>query len=657
MNHELSQTYRIVSLIGQGGMSKVYLAEHVRLHTRWAIKEVSKHQGARFDFLAEANILKRLQHPMLPRIVDIYEDEQNIYIVEDFVEGMTLEDVLKDKGKVEEATLLQWFRDLCQVLDYLHGQNPNPIIYRDMKPSNVMIQPDGSIKLIDFGIAREYKQDSGADTTYIGTKGYAAPEQFGKAQTDGRTDIYSLGVTMYHLATGKSPYEPPYQFVPARSLEGTLSHGLEHILDKCVQSEPQDRYQSVKELLQDLTNIHRFDKAFRRVRQVNLMRGALVAVLLAISLTMIFTGRSLQIQAKEDSYAWRINEGFAVVEQNPESAMSLFSQAQELFPERPDSGLGYVYALFRSGDYGPCIENGKQLSAAFPGELTHLPVMASAYYELNDYTAAAEYFRQGAEKSLQREEYLRNYAVCLGRTGELEEAQRILELLIAQGAQSDATHYVQGEVYYAQKLYAQAEGEFFQVLDAADDRLLSRAYLSLAETYRDAARTSPPAIEDAAQRSANLIAQALQLPQLRNNTVLFEMQGDALYRLAEESGDTALFVEAAESFEQVLALGVQNSTLFENAALAYQRAKDYSAAKRVLDWMHETYSDLYTPLALKAIILIQEENEKVQSARNYTPAYELYQQAQTQVRTDDETTRLQQLESLISQLRNGGWLK
>lgn len=149
-----------------------------------------------------------------------------------------------------------------------------------MKPSNIMLQPDGSLKLIDFGIAREYKQESNADTTYIGTKGYAAPEQFGKAQTDARTDIYSLGVTMYHLLTGKSPYEPPYQFVPVRQLVPELSHGIEYILNKCVQSEPADRYQTVDELVDDLDHIYRFDRAWQKYQNAKRIRVAVVAVML-----------------------------------------------------------------------------------------------------------------------------------------------------------------------------------------------------------------------------------------------------------------------------------------------------------------------------------------------------------------------------------------
>ena len=255
----LKETYEIKSIIGKGGMSTVYLAEHKRLHTLWAVKEVIKNPSSPVDFLAESKMLKKLNHPALPQIIDIFEDEERVIIVEDFVEGMSLKDYIKNNKRVDEAQGLKWFHEMCMVLKYLHTQKPNPIIYRDMKPANIMLKPDNTLKLIDFGIAREYKHDSSADTTYIGTKGYAAPEQFGKAQTDARTDIYSLGITMYHLLSGKSPYEPPYQFVPIRQLVPELSHGIEYILNKCVQPEPENRYQNVDELIYDLTHIYRFD--------------------------------------------------------------------------------------------------------------------------------------------------------------------------------------------------------------------------------------------------------------------------------------------------------------------------------------------------------------------------------------------------------------
>lgn len=339
-----NDTYEIKHQIGKGGMSTVYLAEHTRLHTKWAVKEVRKNQAVRFDFLAEANILKRLQHPMLPRIVDIYETAEAIYVVEDFVEGITLDDLLRQEGKVDEAQGLQWYQDLCGVLRYLHNQQPNPIIYRDMKPSNIMLQPDGTLKLIDFGIAREYKEDSSADTTYVGTRGYAAPEQFGKAQTDARTDIYALGVTMYHLLTGKSPYEPPYQFVPARQLVPGLSHGTEYILNKCVQSEPSDRYQSVDDLLYDLEHIYLFDKAWKKYRNAKRIRVAIVAVMLAGSIGLMVGGQAVMAQEKEDTYTRLLKEASGLYLSDYDAAIASLEDARKLFPDRVDADQQQTYA-------------------------------------------------------------------------------------------------------------------------------------------------------------------------------------------------------------------------------------------------------------------------------------------------------------------------
>ena len=291
-----NDTYEVKSVIGKGGMSTIYLAEHKRLHTNWAVKEVSKHQSVKFDFLAESNILKRLQHPMLPRIVDIFETEDNIYIVEDLVKGETLQDYLRMHQTVDEIQGLQWFRDLCGVLRYLHTQ-PTPIIYRDMKPSNIMVQPDQTLKLIDFGIAREYKAGQ-TDTLHAATKGYGAPEQLARAITDARTDIYSLGVTMYHLLTGRSPSSLQDGFVPIRQLNPHLSPGTEFILSKCIQEKPEDRYQSVDALLEDLTHIYRFDQAWKRVQRKKHLRTTLVVLLFVSSIGLMAGGRVLMAQDK-----------------------------------------------------------------------------------------------------------------------------------------------------------------------------------------------------------------------------------------------------------------------------------------------------------------------------------------------------------------------
>lgn len=519
-----NDTYEIKSIIGKGGMSTVYLAEHKRLHTRWAMKEVRKQQGTRFDFLAESNILKRLQHPMLPRIVDIFEDRDCIYIVEDFVEGITLDGLLKQQKKVDEPQGLQWLRDLCGVLTYLHGQRPHPIIYRDMKPSNIMLQPDGSLKLIDFGIAREYKQESNADTTYIGTKGYAAPEQFGKAQTDARTDIYSLGVTMYHLLTGKSPYEPPYQFVPVRQLVPELSHGIEYILNKCVQSEPADRYQTVDELVDDLDHIYRFDRAWQKYQNAKRIRVAVVAVMLAASVGLMVGGQVVMGQEKEAAYSSLLAQASELYTTDYDGMVALLDEARTLYPERMDADRQQTYALYLNGKWQDCIDFGSDALQNYGEDIQIRLSMASAQFELGEYEDAAEGFAQGGELSVDN---LRDYAVCLGRLGEIDQAEQILDELIGQGAHPDVTQYVQGEVYFAQEDYLDAETAFLDALDQSETSALTRrCYVSLGDLYRDCAalmRVNASPIEYPATKSAELLSSAVVQEGLRYDSVLWEM--------------------------------------------------------------------------------------------------------------------------------------
>lgn len=659
MNKTFNDTYEIKSIIGKGGMSTVYLAEHKRLHTRWAMKEVRKQQGTRFDFLAESNILKRLQHPMLPRIVDIFEDRDCIYIVEDFVEGITLDGLLKQQKKVDEPQGLQWLRDLCGVLTYLHGQRPHPIIYRDMKPSNIMLQPDGSLKLIDFGIAREYKQESNADTTYIGTKGYAAPEQFGKAQTDARTDIYSLGVTMYHLLTGKSPYEPPYQFVPVRQLVPELSHGIEYILNKCVQSEPADRYQTVDELVDDLDHIYRFDRAWQKYQNAKRIRVAVVAVMLAASVGLMTGGQVLMGQEKEAKYSSLLSQASELYTTDYDGMVALLNEARALYPDRMDADRQQTYALYLNGAWQDCIDFGSDALQKY-GEDTQIRLsMASAQFELGEYEEAAEGFAQGGELSVDN---LRDYAVCLGRLGQINQAEQILDELIGQGAHPDVTQYVQGEVYFAQEDYLDAETAFLDALDQSETSALTRrCYVSLGDLYRDCAalmRVNASPIEYPATKSVGLLSSAVVQEGLRYDSVLWEMLALAYFEAyhTDASVPQNYLTKAAECFNRVIELGVTKEYLYSNLYTIYYELKDYAKAEQALTAYEEMFPEDYMPHALRGMMLITIENAKPQSSRNYRPALAEYETAGSMIRSSDETTYYQQLGSLIENLRRNGWL-
>jgi serine/threonine protein kinase len=212
-------SYRIIELVGRGGMGAVYRAQREADGTIWALKEMRPMPNTPEDEIAEnrvlfkqeAELMAKLDHPNLPVLADYFEFEGQPVMVMEFVAGQTLETRLREtNAPFLEQQVLRYGIQLCRVLDYLHNLNP-PIIYRDLKPPNIMITPDGVMKLIDFGVARTYKKHKAKDTIAMGSAGYAPPEQYGKGQTDARSDIYALGATLLHLLTNHAPVplQPP----------------------------------------------------------------------------------------------------------------------------------------------------------------------------------------------------------------------------------------------------------------------------------------------------------------------------------------------------------------------------------------------------------------------------------------------------------------
>jgi serine/threonine protein kinase len=293
----LRERYRVVSLIGQGGMGAVYLTEDVRLPgRRCAVKEIrlppglssgggegdsargdqaraqedqaraqedqarAREDQARAQFLREASTLARLDHPNLPKVSDFFTVGDRDYLVMDYVPGLDLLEVVREarrKGRaLPEAQVLGWMEQLCDALSYLHRQDP-PVLHRDVKPANVKLTPDGTVKLVDFGLVRPL--DAGRETTFTGLRGmgslpYTPLEQYGDAadHTDARSDVYALGATLYHLLTGSEPpsaqevFLRPEALVPPRRLNPDLSATVEGALLAAMAPHPSGRPPTVE---------------------------------------------------------------------------------------------------------------------------------------------------------------------------------------------------------------------------------------------------------------------------------------------------------------------------------------------------------------------------------------------------------------------------
>lgn len=350
--------YKILNKIGQGGMSVVYLAMNERANKQWAIKEVRKdgtkdYEVVKQGLIAETDILKRLNHPHLPSIIDVIDCDDTFLIVMDYIEGRTLDYWLKKEGAQPQERVVEWAKQICDVLGYLHSRKP-PIIYRDLKPSNVMLKPDGKIMIIDFGTAREFKEQSIEDTKCLGTQGYAAPEQYGgHGQTDARTDIYNLGATMYHLLTGHNPSLPPYEMYPIRQWNNALSSGLEEIVTKCTQRNPDDRYQSCAELMYALEHFDELDIEYKKKQKRKW--GTFVA---ACSLTAVSLIGCLGFKFAESSTVKNSYDGYLRAASNAasqEEKIQYYRDAINLDPSRGDGWLALLDVFIdgtQSGDGG-----------------------------------------------------------------------------------------------------------------------------------------------------------------------------------------------------------------------------------------------------------------------------------------------------------------
>ena len=371
--------YEILKEIGHGGMSVVYLANDTHLNRNWAVKEVKKKGSGKNDeivvnsLLAEANMVKKLDHPALPRIVDIIDNGVTIYIIMDFIEGESLDKVLEEYGAQPEEKVISWAMQICDVLSYLHSQKP-PIIYRDMKPANLMLKPNGNISIIDFGIAREYKEQNLADTTVLGTKGYAPPEQY-SGQTDARSDIFALGMTMHHLLTGVDPRSGE-AYVPVRQWNPDLSEGIEFIINKCVEPVAENRYQNCTELLVDLQDPKKVTRHWRRTLKFKLL-SFIIAI--GLSFALGITGVALSFAStnvNNQDYAFNISS----------SDPNKYYSAIDIYPEKTD-------AYYKLVDYYK--NNNDNISNEQISKLGNYMENNSDYLDTNDPDVAKLYYDVG----------------------------------------------------------------------------------------------------------------------------------------------------------------------------------------------------------------------------------------------------------------------
>ena len=257
----LQDRYKITKLIGQGGMGAIYIADDTRFSNRvCVIKEMldnftdfEQRDLAVKNFLREADVLASLHYHGIPEVYDRFSEGNRHYLVMEYINGGDLEQKLEQREEpFNEKNVLNWASQICEILNYLHSQEP-PVIYRDMKPANLMLTKEGKIYIVDFGIARFFNPTKKG--TMIGTQGYAPPEQY-RGLIEPRSDIYALGATMHHLLTGRDPQdEAPFSFPPVRKLNPNISVPAERLIAKSLEKDVSDRYESANDMLKGILKV------------------------------------------------------------------------------------------------------------------------------------------------------------------------------------------------------------------------------------------------------------------------------------------------------------------------------------------------------------------------------------------------------------------
>ena len=676
----LGNVYQIVGEIGAGGTGVVYKAYHLRLRRYVVVKKIKDEVAARINARAEADILKRLKHTYLPQVYDFLEIDGGIYTVIDFIEGQSLDYYIKKGYRIEQKQIILWARQLCEALVYLHGLMP-PIIHSDIKPQNIMITPQGNVCLIDFNISLD---GQGSSQISGMSAGYAPPEQYlnisplpegnGTGSTyrfrmnsplDARSDIYSLGATLYHLLSGRKPEKSTGPVTPIRTLGLPYSQALLEVIEKMMQPDPNRRYQTASELLGVFCNLRRLDKRYTGHRTAQHVTTIVFSVLLTGSLLLSFFGYRQMGLEKEEKYDLLVAQGQVQGDNGSyEEAIALYDQAINLFSTNIPAYYQKLLAYVEQGEYEACVQYGRMIltNPGLEEAMEKDPEAASgiyfmignAWFEQEKYLNAVEYYKEAVARHTENPEYYRDYAIALARMQQTDEAEEILEEAVSYGLDTDSVTLVQAELELAEGQWQTAAEKFQQVIrSTSSETLRQRAYILCSRAYR---------LGQDPDKEIAILEEARSTVAPEKNGAILSALGAAYMRRAQgEGGNLESDGEKAlECYELVMKQGNRSAAVRLNVAALDQMLEKYEEAEEILLELKEELPEDYRPYMRLAILYGTMENSLPEDQRdykkvqeNYEKAVAYYQKAKNDGISDSE---MQLLETMMQQIIDGGWL-
>ena len=462
----LGGMYQIISEIGQGGTGIIYLAYHLHLQKKVVVKKVKDHFAGQVNGRAEADILKRLHHSYLPQVYDFLIVENSIYTVMEYVEGQDLKHYLDQGYRFPEKVLVNWLIQLCEVLCYLHTQNP-PILHSDIKPSNIMITTQGNVCLIDFNISLD---GQGAEEIKGVSPWFAAPEQYQKAMDvingrkntvvlDARMDIYSLGAVFYTMMSGRLPSPDKEQFEELLSMELPYSDGLMAVVTKAMRKRPSARFSSAEQMKKALLDVSRMDPMYRRYTGIQIAGVFAWLLCMIMGVLLLYYGNW---QKGNENWQQAYQQLYVSVQSQDET--KVVTQATE---------------ILNSHTYRGYLKRHEEKRA----EVLH--VLGESYFRQEDFKEAASYYGEAWELKPEDSAFYKDYVIALVRSSQMSKARAVMRS--ADGVRNlteGEKLLIQAEMSWVEKDSDRALKELEEFFTAETDRKnLLRGYLLAASIY------------------------------------------------------------------------------------------------------------------------------------------------------------------------------
>ena len=647
----ISTRYKPIGKIGEGSGGTIYKFRDLNLDMDVVFKEI-KHSNVAKDYLyKEANILKNVSSPYLPKVFNSVQIEDMFFTVMEFIPGYSFSNLLDMKTEFSQKEILKWSLQLCEAIEILHNQQP-PVLHCDIKPANIMLRENGNICLIDFNISMSL-----SDKKYIGySDDYSSPELIESITTsnirivDERTDIYSLGATLYHIITGEK-LKNDFNMELVRKY-GSVEFAI--ILQKACENNPKDRYQSIKEMHNAFQHIHENNSAYisllykQKRLKIFYLTGFVVSIILCLASIGVIR------QDKLDQYFKLVDKQIEYrIEGKFDEEINIFKEASEMIPSNLQSYYQNAYSLYEQGNYEDCILfiknqilGNEKIKDGQENEENVYYLMADSYYQLKEYENSINIYTELMKMKNLDALFYRDYAITLAYNGQIKVANEKLDEAIARGLTEDSIYYAKSEMENALGNLDLAIENMNKALALSNDiNLKQHAYIALSNYYRS--KSDLENVKMILEKAHN------NLP-IEKQIQILESLAQVNIDLANRTSNNTFRYAAIDYLNIVIEQGWDSYQTYDNLVLLYEKSENYTQSLNVLKKMKSIYGEDYNYFKRLAFIEVELQNLNDLEDRNYEVFKEYYRKANSLYKGQDDQ-EMSVLKTVYDRVIQGGW--